>query len=266
MDTLLQKSYNIHLIGDSCDDVYHYGTCERLSPEAPVPVLKEIRRETLKGMSWNVRLNVEAFGSFVTHFTNDEKMRKHRFIDSKYNQHLLRWDEGEENPLSEFNTALLRTERPPDAVVISDYNKGFLTPDICCEIIEYYKNFHKSIPIFVDSKKKDLSCFEDVFIKINEKEFNSLEIKPANSKFIVTLGERGAMYGDELYETEPVEVFDVCGAGDVFLATLSNVFLFTGSIPKAIRAANRMASLSVTHMGTYVITRENIGELNDLRV
>ena len=78
MDTQQQKSYNIHLIGDSCEDVYHYGICERLSPEAPVPVLKESTVEVLKGMSWNVRLNLEAFGAFVVHFTHNKKIRKHR--------------------------------------------------------------------------------------------------------------------------------------------------------------------------------------------
>ncbi len=266
MDILQQKSYNIHLIGDSCEDVYHYGTCERLSPEAPVPVLKELRRQTLKGMSWNVRLNIEAFGSFVTHFTNSEKIRKHRFIDSRYNQHLLRWDEGEDKPLATFNTVMLNTEQPPDAVVISDYDKGFLTSKVCRQIIKHYRGLYPDIPIFVDSKKKDLSCFEDVYIKINEKEFNNLEVKPTNSEFIVTLGERGAMCSEKVYKTEPVEVFDVCGAGDVFLATVSNMFLYTGNLSKAIMAANKMASLSVTHVGTYVITQEDIGELNDLRV
>ena len=98
------KSYNVVLIGDSCEDVYHYGTCERLSPEAPVPVLKQTQVTRLKGMSWNVRLNLEAFGVSVRHFTNDKKIIKHRFIDTQYNQHLLRWDEGEEGDVERFDT------------------------------------------------------------------------------------------------------------------------------------------------------------------
>ena len=94
MDTPQQEYYKIDLIGDSCMDVYHYGICERLSPEAPVPVLKENRRISQPGMSWNVRLNLESFGDLVMHYTNNEKIFKHRFIDNRYNQHLLRWDEG----------------------------------------------------------------------------------------------------------------------------------------------------------------------------
>ena len=73
-----QKYYKVILIGDNCDDVYHYGVCERISPEAPVPILKETMRSTVKGMSGNVRLNLEAFKMLVSHHTNAEKIRKHR--------------------------------------------------------------------------------------------------------------------------------------------------------------------------------------------
>jgi D-beta-D-heptose 7-phosphate kinase/D-beta-D-heptose 1-phosphate adenosyltransferase len=224
MDTPQQEYYRIDLIGDSCTDVYHYGTCNRLSPEAPVPVLKETRRVVQRGMSWNVRLNMEAFGALVVHYTNEEKITKHRFIDKRYNQHLLRWDEGENKP--------------------------------------YYRTLNKDIPIFVDTKKTDLSCFKDVFIKINEKEFNNIETPPNNSELIVTLGEKGTRYKDELYPTKAVEVFDVCGAGDVFLASLVYTYLRDKSMVDAINYANRMASLSVTHMGTYVLTEDDIKKIS----
>lgn len=258
MDIQQQKYYKIDLIGDSCEDVYHYGTCERLSPEAPVPVLRELKTQSLKGMSWNVRLNLESYGAFVLHYTNTEKIKKHRFIDTRYNQHLLRWDEGEHESLEPFNLNNLGFSEPPDAVVISDYNKGFLPPPVCCAIVEYYKGLNKNIPIFVDSKKIDLSCFEGCYIKINEKEFNNMEIAPKNSKFIVTLGEKGSLFEDKIYATNAVEVFDVCGAGDVFLSTLAYQYVVTKNIYTAIKAANVMASLSVTKMGTYVLTPKDI--------
>ena len=126
MDTQPREYYKIDLIGDSCTDVYHYGRCERLSPEAPVPVLKENKRVALPGMSWNVRLNIESFGAMVMHYTNDEKIYKHRFIDSRYNQHLLRWDEGEHQPIKQLNPNIIRSVEVPDAVVLSDYKKGWL--------------------------------------------------------------------------------------------------------------------------------------------
>ena len=262
MDIQQQKYYKIDLIGDSCEDIYHYGICERLSPEAPVPVLKEHTTKILKGMSWNVRLNLETFGAFVLHYTNSEKIKKHRFIDKRYNQHLLRWDEGEQEKLEPFVVKKIMYAEQPNAVVISDYNKGFLPPKVCCEIIEYYNSLNSEIPIFVDSKKTDLSCFENCYIKINEKEFNNIEKFPKNCKFIVTLGERGTLYDGTVYPTNAVEVFDVCGAGDVFLSTLSYMYAVNNDIIAAIKAANKMASLSVTHMGTYVLTKDDIGIIN----
>ena len=45
MDTQQQKSWNVLLVGDSCLDIYHYGVCERMSPEAPVPVFRETKKE-----------------------------------------------------------------------------------------------------------------------------------------------------------------------------------------------------------------------------
>jgi len=258
MDIPQQKYYKVVLIGDSCDDVYHYGVCERISPEAPVPILKEATRNTLKGMSGNVRLNLEAFKMLVLHHTNADKIRKHRFIDTRHNQHLLRWDEGEHQDIVPFDEACLNIESPPDAVVISDYDKGFLPSVVCSKIIKYFNRLDKDIPIFVDSKKADLSCFEGCFIKINKKESESLEVLPPTGEFIITLGESGALYNNITYPTKTVEVFDVCGAGDVFLSAVVYGFLKHGTIEKAIPIANRLASVSVSHMGTYVLTKEDI--------
>lgn len=265
MDIPQQKYYKVVLIGDSCDDVYHYGVCERISPEAPVPILKETSRDTLKGMSGNVRLNLEAFKLFVLHYTNTEKIRKHRFIDTRHNQHLLRWDEGEHQDIIPFDEAYLNIEPPPDAVVISDYNKGFLPVETCCKIIEYFKRLDKNIPIFVDSKKTDLSCFNGCFIKINKKEYENIEDSPTTGEFIITLGESGALYNGDVYPTETVEVFDVCGAGDVFLSALVYGFLKYGTIEEAIPVANQLASVSVSHMGTYVLTKKDIEGNDDVR-
>ena len=261
MDTPQQEHYNVVLIGDCCSDIYHYGTCDRLSPEAPVPVLRETRRVVQPGMSWNVRLNMESLGSFVLHYTNTEKINKHRFIDSRYNQHLIRWDEGEYQKIQQIKVDILHAAQKPDIVVISDYDKGFLPPNACKQIISYYKDLDPNIPIFVDTKKTDLSCFEGVFIKINEKEHESIEVFPVNSDFIVTLGERGTLYNGNIYPTNAVEVFDVCGAGDVFLSTLAHTYMKNRNMPEAIRSANKMASISVSRMGTYVLTKEDIDEI-----
>ena len=76
-----QKPFKILLIGDSCTDEYVYGTCERLNPEAPVPILKFNRKETKKGMAWNVRENLMSFGVDVYILTNKEPITKTRYIE-----------------------------------------------------------------------------------------------------------------------------------------------------------------------------------------
>jgi len=266
VDTQQQKYYKILLIGDSCEDVYHYGICERISPEAAVPIMKELRTEIMPGMSANVKANLSAFGLKVDHITNEKKIQKHRFIDERYNQHLLRYDTGEQNLLSPLSLNELRMQFQSldidldthyDAVIISDYDKGFLTKDECSRICIQFKD----IPIFVDTKKNNLTCFNNCVIKINEKEYKNIKENPIDSEFVVTLGDRGALYKKKLFPTEPIEVFDVCGAGDVFLAALVHGFLTTNCIEKSITMANKYASLSVSKMGTYVLTKEDIDGL-----
>ena len=71
-----QKQFKVLLIGDSCTDEYVYGTCERLNPEAPVPILKFNRKETNDGMAMNVRKNLMSFGMKVYVLTNEEPITK----------------------------------------------------------------------------------------------------------------------------------------------------------------------------------------------
>lgn len=259
MGIQLQTSWRVLLVGDHCLDIYHYGICDRLSPEAPVPVLKQLRTETKMGMSSNVKMNLASFGIGVTHIHNVIPIEKHRIIDSRFNQHLMRYDVGEERPQDKLEIELVKEYELTDALVISDYNKGFITNDI----IEYMCDLYRGRPIFVDSKKKDLSAFSNSLIKINEKEFNSLEKMPKNSKFVVTLGDRGAMYMNKIYPTIKTEVFDVCGAGDVFLSSLVYGSLKHKNIIKAIQFANKCASFSVSKMGTHVLSKEEIKHMEE---
>ena len=84
---------NILVIGDSCTDVFIYGNIERICPEAPVPVIKPIRKTENGGMSKNVKSNVEALGNKCGIITNGNKIRKVRYVDSRSNQLVLRVDE-----------------------------------------------------------------------------------------------------------------------------------------------------------------------------
>ncbi len=107
MDIQQLKSLKILVIGDSCTDVYNYGTCERISPEAPVPVLKTVYTEEKPGMALNVEANLKAFGHETRILTNKETIVKERFIDQRTMQHLLRVDKGENCQLDCIDTMLL---------------------------------------------------------------------------------------------------------------------------------------------------------------
>jgi len=258
MSTQPQTLSNVLLIGESCYDIYHYGSCDRLSPEAPVPVFKQIQSETRIGMAGNVFNNLEAFKLKVDFITAAQQIEKHRYIDQRFNQHLLRVDKNETYMLEnyKFNPKDLTNK---DIIVISDYNKGFLSHEECNRLALYCKE--QQIPVFVDSKKADLSCFEGCILKINEKENETAKKLPTTYELIITLGAQGCEYQGETYPTEQVEVFDVCGAGDVFLAALTSSYLESQDMHKAIDFANRCASYSVTKFGTYVLTEEDVSGL-----
>lgn len=247
-----QKQFKVLLIGDSCVDEYVYGTCERLNPEAPVPILKYTKKETRRGMAWNVRENLKSFGMEVYMLTNEEKIIKTRYVDEKYNYQILRVDN--ETQLKPMSCELPKGEF--NAIVISDYNKGFLDKEKIYEIVKNSK-----CPVFIDSKKTDL-CLpykKDCYVKINDVEYKNL-IKEIHN-IIVTKGSNGAQYNGKLYEAEKVNVFDVVGAGDTFLSALVYFYLFCGRIEDAIPYANKAAAIAVTHPGTYVLKEKDVKSL-----
>lgn len=252
-DTQQQKRFKVLLIGDSCIDEYYYGTCDRLNPEAPVPVLKITKWSNSFGMAANVKTNMEAFDIDVDFMTGGKKSIKRRYIDERSNQHIVRVDEDKISLPFTPNKQLL-TSAKYNAVVISDYNKGFVTYDNIKIIQEIYNG-----PIFIDSKKTDLAKFNNCFVKINEQEFHQSISKCEN--LIVTMGSKGALYKDNVYPTRNVEVVDVCGAGDTFLAALCAKYLETQNIEQAIIFANHAASISVEHRGVYSLTKSDIDSI-----
>ena len=245
-----QKQFKILLlIGDSCTDEYVYGVCERLNPEAPVPILKFNKKETKKGMAWNVRENLMSFGIEVFIITNEESITKTRYIDERYNQQFLRVDN--EPLLKPMDYEL--PEEKFDALVISDYDKGFLSTEKVFELVEWFDG-----PVFIDSKKTKLpkkSCF----VKINDLEYSKLD-KPAKN-LIITRGSKGAEYKGKLYPGERVDVFDAVGAGDTFLSALVYFYLKCGRIETAIPYANKAAAIAVSNFGTYILTEEDVNEI-----
>ena len=117
--------------------------------------------------------------------------------------------------------------------------------------------------VFVDSKKSDLSSYESCIIKINKLEFNKLKKQPKQCELIVTMGEQGARWNDKVYPTEACDVFDVCGAGDTFLAALVYEQLATDSIEKGIQFANHCSRLVVGKFGTYALTTQDVEDIRN---
>ena len=249
MNTQQQKSFKVLLIGDSCTDVYVYGEVKRLNPEAPVPILNYKRTETRQGMCWNVYNNLKSFGLEVYMMTNEEKITKTRYIDEKTNQQILRVDDEVHCKPMEY----LIPDETYDAIVISDYNKGFVTSTRMFELTQKVKR-----PVFIDTKKTILPK-ENCFVKINDLEYSKLTEKHNN--LIVTHGAKGAEYDGVLYPGEKVNVYDVVGAGDTFLAALTFGYLKYGSIQQAIPLANKAAAIAVSNPGTYVLTEKDVSNL-----
>ena len=240
------------LIGDSCEDRYFYGDVKRLNPEAPVPILEYRRGVTSKGMVWNVRENLRSFGVEVYTSTHPEEIIKTRYIDEKSNQQIMRYDvEPKIEPLSfDFPT---EWNNLYDALVISDYDKGFLTTEKIFELTSRFVG-----PVFIDSKKTNLPA--DAYIKINELEHERMAYCNYEN-LIITRGSKGAEYKGDLYPAEKVNVFDVVGAGDTFLAALTYGYLKYGRIDRAIPLANKAAAVAVSHRGTYVLTEEDVTKI-----
>ena len=243
-----QRQFKVLLIGDSCIDHYVYGQCNRLSPEAPVPVLTDLRREESNGMALNVRDNLEAFGINVNTITNSIFPIKTRFVDERSNQQIMRLDQND--TIEPFDGIL--PDDDYDAMVISDYNKGFLSEEKIFELCEWFKK-----PVFIDSKKSVLP--RQCFLKLNDVEAQKLE---GDYPFlIVTKGSEGAMFKNKMYPGVKVPVFDVAGAGDTFLSALVYFYLSTGVMETAIPFANKAAAMAVSHSGTYVLNQSDIDDL-----
>jgi D-beta-D-heptose 7-phosphate kinase/D-beta-D-heptose 1-phosphate adenosyltransferase len=244
------------VIGDGCKDVFQYGNCERLSPEAPVPVFKPLKVKSNGGMAVNVYNNIRSLGIEADIIT-DSGVTKTRYVDEVSNQMLLRVDENDEVENIFLNDLAAIKYNTYDAVVISDYNKGFLSE----EDIIYICNNHPLV--FMDTKKKIGNWAYGVeYIKINKKEFDANSenlLKEYNGELIVTLGNEGAMrWMNKFPIVNEHPVRDLTGAGDTFLAALVVEYLQKNNIDDAIIFANKCAAWAVTQKGVSIVDRYKI--------
>ena len=248
--------HNVIIIGDKCTDKYIFGECSRLSPEQPVPVLDQIKIEERPGMAGNTELNLKSFGINTLLLSQRETITKTRFVDTNSGYQLLRLDETPKvSRIANAEMKMAFMHMNPDAIVISDYDKGYLSDD---DLWHICNNINR--PVFVDTKKRRLFQKDNVYWKINRKEYDDLiqDHIPDDSHLIVTLGSDGASWNGLIFKPEIVKVFDVCGAGDTFLSALVYQFLQTENMQEAIIYANKAAAISVTHPGAYHLSNEDL--------
>jgi len=206
-------------------DIYHIGTSTRLSPEAPVPVVKIQETVTCWGGAANVAANLEALGAQVVQRYAEGLPRKHRLMVGDY--HLARWDEDDEckalwpddNPRLPSNATLSTV----DAVIISDYNKDAFIVTTGIEMA--LRNFHK--PIYIDTKQSPTkfgSLYDRALFFPNNSEWLQNKDTYSNAAKVVTLGPQGCWWsdpktGENRHEpSHAKKIVSVSGAGDTVLA------------------------------------------------
>jgi D-glycero-beta-D-manno-heptose-7-phosphate kinase len=165
------------VIGDACRDVYIYGSTARKNPEAAAPLLNNLMTATRDGMAANVANNLAALGAEVhTILPPPPWSEKERYIDERHGTQLLRVDyDRPSDPLGD-----LPDLSAYDAVVVSDYDKGFVSHDIL-------QKLDGKIPLFVDTKKRELGLLTEAWVKVNEREHELILTPP--KRLIATLGQ-----------------------------------------------------------------------------
>jgi len=251
------KHINILVIGDSCDDVFIYGHVYRLAPEGPVPIFNPFESKSNGGMAFNVKANILAIGANVKLITQEERIVKTRYVDSRTNSLLLRVDTNDR--ASNISRCIVNDIKNNfydgvryDAIIVSDYCKGFLSEDDIENISLNNTN------VFLDTKKLlGKWCKNVSFIKINHTEFDRTKhtIDKLNilNKLIITRSDDGCEFDGILYPVEKVNIKDVSGAGDTFISGLVCEFVKTNNIETAIKFAQECATKVVQKKGVCTI-------------
>jgi rfaE bifunctional protein kinase chain/domain len=318
---LTEKLYNAYhnnaapdilVIGDLMLDHYLFGSASRLSPEAPVPIVRTNKESKIIGGAANVASNLIDLGAKVylggvvgnDTFADDVKdLLVAKGIDSQLiikdesrvttvktrvivgNHHIVRIDREDVHSISSeleasFFTYLVPFIQKADIVILSDYNKGLLTPSLSLKIINYCNSIGKKT--LIDPKGLDYSKYEGAYlIKPNRKELteaakaerintNEDLVKAAHiildatkaTYLIVTLSEAGiAIITKDDCKILPVaatEVYDVTGAGDTVIATLAYCLALGFDIQEAATVANHAASIVIKHIGSATTNIEEI--------
>ena len=294
----------ILVVGDVMVDHYLYGSCDRISPEAPVQVVRVEKEQRLLGGAGNVVRNLLAFGAdvgFLSVVGEDEAgewireelkkgavrselltssrptTKKSRIIAS--HQQIVRVDREHDTPIECEEELLERFETIADdydLILLSDYDKGVLTPKVAQGIIQ-----RANVPVFVDPKRDFFKFRGATLLKPNKKEASNaagIAIEDERSleeagwrlkeelglqSLIITLSEEGMAIFEEKLTKIPTmarEVYDVTGAGDTVLAALGYAVAKKESLVEAAKFANLAAGVVVGKVGAATAT---LGEIEE---
>lgn len=246
------------VIGDIIFDKYIFGTSTRLSPEAPVPVVTQQRTSETLGGAGLVYENLKSLGVDVTLFDYDQpKSVKTRVLcdghyitridDDYYADGYDILEELQDYPFDRY-----------EYIVLSDYNKGVL--DFAEQIIELANA--AGCKVIVDPKREASAYKGAWLVKPNRKEFEELMFTKWLGNIITTSAADPviAQIDGEYFsiDVEPVEVSDVTGAGDCFLAAFVYALVNGYDYKKSLELAVRGSTESVKHVGTYILTEKDL--------
>lgn len=305
----------ILVIGDVMVDHFVYGTVDRISPEAPVPVVNVKAEKLMPGGAANVVNNVAKLGARVyvagvvgddyngtilrqlvdkdavnsegiLTIDNFQTIIKTRVI--AHNQQIVRFDREDNGKFSEgvYKTLISNIKKIADdidAVIISDYGKGLIERKFFSSVVNLLRGKGKFISL--DPKVENFKFYKNVSIltpNINEA-FGGSGIKIKDEKtlikaskaifrkvkpdyLLITRGEAGMslFYPDnksEHLKARAKEVYDVTGAGDTVISTLTIAKSAGASIFEACYIANAAASIAVSQLGTYAVSVEELTEV-----
>ena len=302
----------VMVVGDLILDEFIWGKVSRISPEAPVPVVWVERESFMPGGASNVANNIAALGAkvdLVGIVGRDDRGRilKNELskrgvsiggivVDSKrpttlksrviaHKQQVVRIDKEHINSvrgkqLSKIISYIKKKIDEIDILIIEDYGKGLITPELLKAIVPLAKKFKKTIS--VDPKEDHFSFYKGVTvitpnaeeaskavgIKIDDKksidEVGKRLLKKLRCKMaLITLGERGmALFRQDrtptYIPTTAQEVYDVSGAGDTVIGTFSVSLASGAKETEAAYIANYAAGIAVGKIGIAVISREEL--------
>ena len=246
------------VLGDIIIDKYIYGTSERISPEAPVPVVKYLHEVETLGGAGLVYENLKSLGVNVTLFeTNQPHSIKTRIIcDGHY---ITRIDDDKDADSNAVLANVLRSDFSQwDYVVLSDYDKGVL--DNAKQIIAHINS--QGPKVIVDPKRYAHDYEGAWLVKPNNSEYTKFEFDEWQGNIITTdAGHSVSATIDNIQYTVPVEqveVSDVTGAGDCFLAAFVYALTKDYSHQKCLEIAVSASTLSVKHQGTYILDKQDV--------